>query len=389
MNFVFLSPHFPPNYYLFAVHLKNLGANVLGLGDEPYDLLRPELKAGLTEYFQVSNLHNYDELQRACGYFTHRYGKIDRLDSHNEYWLATEARLRTDFNIQGIKDDTIARIKQKSLMKEVFRSAGVQVARGRVVRSLEDARQLIAETGYPVVAKPDSGVGAAKTFKIMNDQDLKSFFAQAPSVDYIMEEFVDGIIMSFDGLADRDGNLVFYTAHQYSQGIMETVNEDANVYYYSLRQIPEDLEEAGRRVLNAFKVSERFFHFEFFRRRSDNCIVALEVNMRPPGGLTTDMFNYANDIDIYFQWAHLLIHNRFTAEYSRKYHCAYIGRKNNRSYLRSHEEVLRDIDCCMVHHEPISGVFSTALGDYGYLVRSPELEAIHAMAEYIQAVYPG
>lgn len=389
MNFVFLSPHFPPNYYLFAVHLKHLGANVLGLGDEPYDLLRPELKAGLTEYYQVNNLHNYDELLRACGYFTHRYGKIDRLDSHNEYWLATEAHLRTDFNIPGIKDDTIALIKQKSMMKEVFRSAGVQVARGRVVHSLEDARQLIAETGYPVVTKPDSGVGATKTFKIMNPHDLESFFAQAPSVDYIMEEFVDGVILSFDGLADRDGNIVFYTAHQYSQGIMETVNEDANVYYYSLRQIPEDLEEAGRRVLNAFKVSERFFHFEFFRRRSDDCIVALEVNMRPPGGLTTDMFNYANDIDIYYQWAHLLVHNRFTAEYSRKYHCAYIGRKANRNYLHSHEEVLSNIDCCMVHHEPISGVFSNALGDYGYLVRSPELEAIHAMAEYIQTEQPG
>jgi hypothetical protein len=30
MNFVFLSPHFPPNYYRFAVALKNHAITVLG-----------------------------------------------------------------------------------------------------------------------------------------------------------------------------------------------------------------------------------------------------------------------------------------------------------------------------------------------------------------------
>ncbi len=52
MNFVFLSPHFPPNYYKFAVALKNQGVTVLGLADENYDSLRPELKAALTEYYR-------------------------------------------------------------------------------------------------------------------------------------------------------------------------------------------------------------------------------------------------------------------------------------------------------------------------------------------------
>jgi biotin carboxylase len=384
VNFVFLSPHFPPNYHRFAVHLQSLGVNVLGLADEPYDLLMPALRDSLREYYLVNNMHAYDELLRACGYFIHKYGKLDRLDSHNEYWLETEARLRTDFNIDGIKTDAIARIKRKSLMKEVFREAGVEVAAGRVAQTVEEAQDLIDEIGFPLIAKPDIGVGAAKTYKIHNPGELESFFAQKPDVDYILEEFVDGDISSFDGLTDREGKLVFYTAHQYSQGIMETVNEDANVYYFSLREIPADLDEAGRKVLNAFGVRERFFHFEFFRRRTDGCIVALEVNMRPPGGLTTDMFNYANDIDIYYQWAHVMVHNRFTADYTRPYHCAYIGRKLNRSYAWSLAEVLERLGDSVVHHEPISGVFSTALGDYGFLVRSPDLEFIHVAARTIQ-----
>ena len=305
MNFVYLSPHFPPNYYQFCVHLHNLGADVLGLADEPYELLRPELKWALTEYYRVNDMHNYDELLRALGYFTHRYGKIDRIDSLNEYWLESEAQLRTDFNIDGLKNSDMARIKRKSVMKQTFIKAGVPVARGRIANTLADGRHFVKEVGYPVVAKPDIGVGAAKTYKIHSPQELEDFFAQKPLVDYILEEYIQGVICTFDGLTDREGTPVFYTSHQYSQGIMEAVNQDDHIYYYSLREIPADLEEAGRRVLKAFDVRERFFHFEFFRDPEDR-IVALEVNMRPPGGMTTDMFNFANDIDIYKEWAFVL-----------------------------------------------------------------------------------
>jgi hypothetical protein len=123
MNSVFLSPNFPPNFAYFAVQLKEAGAKVLGLADEPYEALSPELRNSLTEYYRVSDMHNYDELVRALGHFTHEYGKIDHLDSHNEYWLETESRLRTDFNIKGIGCDQINTIKRKSEMKKVFLKA--------------------------------------------------------------------------------------------------------------------------------------------------------------------------------------------------------------------------------------------------------------------------
>ena len=384
MNFIFMSPHFPPNYFQFCVHLRSLGVNVLGLSDEYYQQLKSELRNALVEYYQVNDMHNYDELLRAFGYFTHRYGKIDRIDSLNEYWLETEARLRTDFNIFGLNTRDIGKVKRKSLMKQVFNKAGVLTARGKLVNTLVEARRLTKEIGYPVVAKPDIGVGAAKTYKIHNDIELQNFFDQKPLVDYIIEEFIDGEILSFDGLTDRDGNLVFYTAHQYSQGIMETVNNDDLIFYYSLREIPVDLEDAGRKTLKAFDVRERFFHFEFFRSRESDQIIALEVNMRPPGGMTTDMFNYANDIDIYMEWAYIIVHNRFVENYSRKYHASFIGRKFNRNYAHTHKQILSTFGNTLVHHEQISGIFSAALGDYGYLVRSPDLKEILEMASYIQ-----
>lgn len=385
MNVIHLSPHFPDNYYRFSVALKRLGVKVLGIGDLPYDQLREELREAFTEYYRVENMEDYGQLFQAVAYLSFKHGKIDYLDSFNEYWLETEARLRTDFNLDGIRNDGIAAIKRKSKMKERFVQAGIAVARGKVVRSYDEALAFVQEVGYPVVAKPDIGVGALNTYKIGQESELRNFIATKPAVDYIMEEFIDGEVLTFDGLVDHDGVPVFTSSLSYMTGIMETVNADNHVYYYTLREIPADLEEAGRRTLQAFDLRARFFHLEYFRRRADGKIVALEVNMRPPGGYTTDMFNFANDFDIYQEWANVLIHNRFSVKYSRPYHCAYIGRKHRIKYTNLHEEVIRALGPAIVYHAPISGVFSSALGDYGYLVRARTVAEIQAAIQAIQS----
>jgi len=382
MNFVFLSPHYPPNYVNFSLQLKRLGANVLGLADESYNQLPHELKWALTEYYRVDSLSNYDQLLRALGYFTHRYGKIDRLDSLNEFWLETEAQLRTDFNIFGIKTSDIMKIKRKSEMKKIFKKAGIAVAAGIRPKNHLEAQDFAAQKGFPLVAKPDIGVGANATYKINNNSQLDVFLQKKLS-DYILEEFIDGAICTFDGLTDRDGNIVFYTSHIYQRGIMETVNERSDIFYYSLREIPPDLEVIGRKTAKIFDVQERFFHFEFFRK-PDDTLIALEVNIRPPGGLTTDMMNYANDIDIYREWANILINNRFDPIYSRPYHCCYASRRFHYEYTHSHEEIIAKYGHLIPAHQPILGAWSVALGDHGYLIRSEDLAEALQVTTFIQ-----
>ena len=68
-NFIFISPNFPTNYWQFCRELKNDGMNVLGIGDQPYDELKPELKDSLNEYYKVGSLENYDEVYRAVAFF--------------------------------------------------------------------------------------------------------------------------------------------------------------------------------------------------------------------------------------------------------------------------------------------------------------------------------
>lgn len=90
-NFIFISPNFPSNYWKFCRELQNNGIRVLGIGDEVYDNLTVDLKASLTEYYKVSNLESYDEVFRAVAFFTFKYGKIDFIESNNEYWLERDA----------------------------------------------------------------------------------------------------------------------------------------------------------------------------------------------------------------------------------------------------------------------------------------------------------
>nr|MCU0558337.1 carboxylate--amine ligase [Desulfobacterales bacterium] len=201
---------------------------------------------------------------------------------------------------------------------------------------------------------------------------------------YVAEAFIDGTIHSFDGLTDHDGRIVFHTAHRYSQGIMETVNEGRHIAYYSLRETPPALEAIGRACVESFAVRERFFHIEFFQVAAEE-YVALEVNLRPPGGYTTDMFNFASDIDVYRAWAELLVHNRTGLAADRRYHCCYASRKHHLPYRHSHAEIMARYGGQMLMVETVPGVFSSALGDIGYIFRSPQLAVIEEIVAFVHA----
>ena len=164
---------------------------------------------------------------------------------------------------------------------------------------------------------------------------------------------------------------------------METVLADSHIYYYSVREIPPDLEKAGHKLVDAFKVRERFFHLEFFRRK-DGTLCALEVNIRPPGGFTVDMFNYSCDLDIYALWALVMTGKPVSLDYARKYFCCYIGRKHRLAYKRSEEEIIRELGPALVQHQELPPVLARAMGDCGYIVRADKLDAIMDAVKFIQ-----
>ena len=393
MNFIFISPTFPRNYYQFARAIKNLGQNSLGIAEDPYDYLSNELKESLTDYYQVSSLENYDEVYRAVAYFAYKYGKIDWLESNNEYWLQTDARLRQDFNITtGAFPDELEHYKYKSKMKEYYAKAGVKTARYHMVSTLEEAKKFIAKVGYPVVVKPDNGVGASATYKIKNDAELELFYRTLPSVPYIMEEFINGLIVSYDGICDENSKVIFETSHVFPTPIMDIVNNVDECYYYSVRKIPEDLQKIGKAVIASFKPRARFFHCEYFRLLEDKEglaikgeILGLEVNMRPPGGYTPDMMNFANDIDVYAIYAQMVMGHVLPYNMNRPYYCAYVGRRNGFNYKNSEAKILARYEGKICMHENMPDIVSAAMGNDMYTARFKTEKEVHSFIEYCTA----
>lgn len=385
LNFVMISPHFPKNYETFAHRLKEAGINTLGIADASYDELSDGLKSALTEYYRVDDMNDYDQLYRAVGYFAHKYGKIDRIESHNEYWLETDAKLRTDFNVFGFKDEDMESVKTKSKMKEIFRKNKIPVAKGRVFNDDKDARALSEELGFPVIVKPNSGVGASDTYKIKSKQELEDFFIRkTQGVTYIMEEYIDGDIVTFDGLVDRDGNIVFSSTLTFSTAVLNIISDPEDMYYFIPREVPKDLLKLGEKCVKAFGIKERFFHFEFFRTKPKGKLMALEINCRPPGGLTIDMFNYANDFDIFKEYANLVKYNEFRAEITRPYNCMYIARKCHKNYVHSIDDIKNKYGENLVDIQSVPGVFSAIMGNEGYIFKTTDLDKMFEIIQYLR-----
>ena len=378
-NVIFLSPNFPTNYWQFCAELKKNGMNVLGIGDAPYDDLLPELKDSLNEYYKVSSLENYDEVYRAVAFFIFKYGPIDWLESNNEYWLERDAKLRTAFHItSGFGEKDIPRIKYKSKMKEYYKKAGVPACRYHLVKAYKDAKAFIDEVGYPVVVKPDNGVGANNTYKLKCDEDLEFFIgdwqAYAPDVPYIMEEFVHADVNSYDAVIGPDGEPLFEAGNVSPISIMDIVNNNDNCVFYIRKDLPDDIRQAGRATVKSFGVKSRFVHFEFFRLTKDmeglgktGDIIGLEVNMRPSGGFSPDMINFAHNTNVYKVWADMIAFGENRMPAGRDANCVFIGRRDGKSFRMSHEEVLAKYAANMKMEGRMPDALSGAMGNYMYM----------------------
>ena len=387
-NVVFISPNFPTNYWHFCQELKNDGVNVLGIGDQPYHELSWDQRNSLTEYYKVDSLENYDEVFRAVAFFTFKYGRIDFLESNNEYWLDQNAHLRTDFNIPGFKVEDLHRIRYKSGMKEYYRQAGIPTARWHIVDDLDGCRVFIEEVGYPVIVKPDNGVGASSTYKLENDDELLRFLADLDgSILYIMEEFIDATVNSYDAIINSRGEPIFETGNVTVCSIMDSVNYNDEAVYYILKELPEDTRRFGRAAVKSFGVTSRFVHFEFFRLNRDQHIgkkgelVALEVNMRPSGGFTPDMINFAHSTDVYKIWADMVAYDRTNIPEGEHAFCAFLGRRDGRDYLYSDDEIIGKYSEQIRLMQRMPDALSDDMGNRAFLAVFDTLEEVNGFFE--------
>ena len=384
MNYLLISPNFPKSQEYFAKRLSEKGITVLGIGTESYDELSPRLQEVITEYFKVNNLEDYNEVLKAVAFLTYKHGKIDRVESNNEYWLELDAKIREDFNIDGVKPSQLLLTKYKSRMKDVFRKAGARVVEGTSISNKEELAPTIETLGLPVIAKPDNGVGAANTYKLFTQEDVENFRnTWDESVSYFLEQYIDNAVLcTYDGLIDSEGNVVFDTSFTYSLPTLELINKAQDYYTDIEPKIDEKLVELGKNIVKEFGMKERFFHIEFFKL-PDGEYIALEYNNRIAGGITIDLYNYAYNCDLYELYAKVVVGEE-VPKYETDNYTATVSRRNKYNYKYSEDDVNIEYHEKIRMVEYVPKVFAEAMGDVIFIVTVGSKEELIEIIDFIQ-----
>ena len=379
MNYIVISPYYPQNFQQFTIELANQGINVLGIGQEPYDQLDQPLKNALTEYFRVENLENLDEVKRAVAFLFYKHGPIDRIESHNEYWLEQDAQLREQFNVFGAKPKDLKKTKFKSEMKKLFKKAGVPVVPGQVVKTLSGVDLAVNKLGLPLIAKPDNGGGAAATFKLETKEDVEHFKSEwDQETVYFFEKFVQsGEICTFDGLVDKDGQIVFSTTFDYAHTPLDLMIYKMDNSYYVLKDMDPKLRAYGEAIVKVFGMKERFFHIEFFRDGDD--YVAIEYNNRPAGGFTIDVYNFAHSIDLYKGYAAIVAGKDFPSTHLKPLFCLATSRRASTNYAYAESDLLEKYRNNFKVKKDMPAAFAELQGDYLYMLTTPSREQMEQM----------
>jgi hypothetical protein len=163
------------------------------------------------------------------------------------------------------------------------------------------------------------------------------------------------------------------------------VNNDGDMYYIYLPHVEPDVAAAGSKVIQAFGVRERFFHIELFKSNKTGKIMALEVNMRPPGAWMTDAINFSYDMDVYKEWANMVVQDKVGGPFDGRYFVGYASLKKRFTYRHTHQQILERYGRQILASREIESVFSRAMGNFAYLFRSESLEQVREIINFIQA----
>jgi hypothetical protein len=383
MEFLYISPEFPPNYANFVLQLDKMNVNVWGIGEADFYFMPENLRSTLKWYIRV-NLSSFAEVEKALDQLLSVKASLgtpphfDMVESHNEQWLGLEGFINKKYGIDGIKPQDLIRLKKKSAMKKLFKESGLPVARGELISGFKHALHLANDLGYPLILKPDEGVGADGIHKVTDEAQLRRLLSEVNG-EYLMEEFIDAKIVSYDGLVDRNGRILFENSLIYGDGVLEYVL-GKDTFFYVSRRIPDTLALIGRRLTKLFDIRRKFFHFEFFTVGGN--YMPIEINCRPPGGAILDMMNYSVDDDLYAVFARMIAQGQTTVPLGKKYYCCYAGRRD-KDYVHSHADILAAYGHCLVEYAENPPIFQEAMGKYRYILRSPSEAEILRMADFV------
>lgn len=329
MRLLFVSPGFPGEMPLFVRGLARVGVEIVGVGEQPPGALPEEVRRALSEYVEVASL--WDEAAVVAAVRRHLGGRpVDRVECLWEPGMILAARLREALGAPGLTVAQTVPFRDKGRMKEVLDAAGIRTPRAVRAQTAAEVHAGAERVGYPLVVKPIAGAGSADTYRVDGEADLARILPLIGHVAEVsVEEFVEGEEYTFDTISAA-GEILYHNVAWYRpKPLVGRSVEWISPQTVTLREIPSELEvgvDLGRRVLAALGFRTGFTHMEWFLTPTGEAVFG-EIGARPPGARSTELMNYACDLDVFTGWAEAVSRGRLDQPWERRYNAAVIFKR--------------------------------------------------------------
>ena len=397
MNIIFIEPSFPYNQKEFVRGLHQIGANIIGIGERPQEYLSDEVKGYLSSYVQVQSVVHEPTLLQAVQQIQSKVW-VDRLEATVEAHIMAAAGVREATGIAGTTVRTAYLCRDKPAMKEVLREAGIPCAMSTRADNPGITRDFVKQVGYPVIIKPTDGAGASETWKVNNAAELERVIIEsgvADGAEVAVEEFIEGHegyldTLTIDGEVSHEfithyyPNVLVAMRERWISPQMITTNRIEAEGYREVRQM-------AREVNRVLGIGTSATHMEWFA--GPKGLKFSEIGCRPPGVGQWDVYNTANDFDIYLEWASALMLGHPQKSPSRRYSAGMIALRpecdGHISGYSGLEAIQQEYgECIVASHLPDAGS-ATQPVEGGYManawmrVRHPDYDTLRHILDTI------
>jgi len=393
VNIVMISPGLPMEQAYFTRALAQVGATVIGIGDQPLHDLPVEAQRHLRHYEHVSLADEGAVLAALSGLSLH--ARIDQVECLWEPYVVLAARVREHLGLPGMPVEQAVAFRDKERMKQVLDAAGIRTPRHAGASTVQQVWEAAERIGYPLIVKPIAGAGSADTFRIDSADELADVLPMVRHVPTLsIEEFIDGEEFTYDTVCGA-GNVLFENISWYRpRPLQQRSHEWISPMTVALRHPDDDWLAGGlamgRDVLRALGFHAGFTHMEWYRK-ADGEVVFGEIGARPPGARTVDVMNYATDGDLFRAWAESVTTGT-TAPLIHRFNAASIFKRAQGSGRITRVEGLQPLlaeygdSVCVVNLLPIGAHRrdwrATLLSDGMIIVRHPELATMLEIGDH-------
>ena len=393
----FVGPDLFSAYHDMVRGLKKVGARVSAIGHTPKSKLAPALKARLDDYVQVGSLLDAQAILDGARQLAKK-APIDLLETGDEALVLLTAQVREKLGLPGLSAHSANLCRDKPAMKEALRAAGIPCAASAPISSLGELHAFAEQHGYPLVLKPRSALGGLGTFRVDGKVELEAA-ATRLKIDRgesaAVEEWNEGHEGFYDTLS-IEGEVVHEFISHYYPNVLEALNQRAVSPQIAATNRVEaesynELKEMGRKVVKVLGIGTSATHMEWFF--GPKGLRFSEIGARPPGERIWDLYCWGNDLDLWLEWAMVVVHQRLGARPSRRFATGSVQVRPDRDGRFLGYDGLRDVfDRCrgmiLDHRLPSRGtatdpIYKGYLNNVWFRLRHPDYDELRRAMDYI------